>query len=327
MTLMKKEFVAVAAVILAVWFFLMGFEVGTYREKKAFAENPPANPTTAAEATAPTTTLPPVTAPPQTVTAPTTLPPITNDVTTTAAPVSDPTAPQPSQEDTTAAEPEKPEDVSSLSKDAIIKNMSEAINGAKAEQNMNAKKTESIKINVTDCSLPGATGLINNIINSLAGDEVISYAFLNGHATGITADGKEDESGSPKDLIPPAGKDFSLPSSGVREATAAKDGENTVYTVKLVEEKTTMEAPVPQYHSNAYGYLDLTSLDLTGVTITGADMHYPETTITATVDPSGKLVKLHFLMPMDGSGSAKILIGSGTATFEGSDDEVWEFTY
>ena len=31
---MKKEVKAVIAVILAVWFFLMGFEIGGYREKK-----------------------------------------------------------------------------------------------------------------------------------------------------------------------------------------------------------------------------------------------------------------------------------------------------
>ena len=57
---MKKEVKAVIAVILAVWFFLMGFEIGGYREKKKInSETTAAAPvintpstTTAAETTA-----------------------------------------------------------------------------------------------------------------------------------------------------------------------------------------------------------------------------------------------------------------------------------
>ena len=71
---MKKQVVAVICVVLAVWFFVMGFELGIYKERK---DNAAATPTVPAiSTTTPTTapsTEPPVTAPvttePVTVTA------------------------------------------------------------------------------------------------------------------------------------------------------------------------------------------------------------------------------------------------------------------
>ena len=94
-----------------------------------------------------------------------------------------------------------------------------------------------------------------------------------------------------------------------------------------MEENTTFNAPIPTHHHAAYGYLDLTSIDITGVNITDANMHYPSTEITVTVNPDGKATEIHFFMPMTGDGTAKIAIMSGNAKFEGSDDESWSFTY
>ena len=36
---MKKEIKVIISVVLAVWFFVMGFELGSYKEKKAQSEN------------------------------------------------------------------------------------------------------------------------------------------------------------------------------------------------------------------------------------------------------------------------------------------------
>lgn len=322
---MKKEVKAVIAVILAVWFFLMGFEIGGYREKKKInSETTVAAPvintpstTTAAE----TTAVQIETTAQQTTAAETTT---AQDI-PTAAGITETTG-----KETDATTKADEEDLSALSKTQIVDKVAAALNAAKAEKEMTAVKKEIITIKVTDCSVKSALNTINNIINKFAGEETITYKFTGGQAVGIDAEGKEADDGktvTPNDVIPPKTKNFNLPDAGVKNATAVKDGENTVYTVELNSEDTTYESPVPQYHSNAYGYLDLTSLDLPGVTFTEANMHYPNTVITATVNGDGKLVKIHFMMPMTGEGAAKIIGLSGNATFEGSDDETWEFSY
>ena len=41
---MKKEIKVIIAIVLAVWFFVMGFELGSYKEKKAQSEINTVNP-------------------------------------------------------------------------------------------------------------------------------------------------------------------------------------------------------------------------------------------------------------------------------------------
>lgn len=313
---MKKEIKAVIAVVLAVWFFLMGFEIGGYLEKKKMNSEAPT-------AAAPVIQTPTTTEAPVLTTAAETT---TAAELTTAAGVTDT-----SSSATTAGITQTAQDnLSSLTKTQIVSRVADALNAAKAEKEMTAVKHEVVTINVTECSVQQAVSMINSVINRLAGEETVTYKFTNGQAVGITADGKEDDDGktvTPNEVIPPKNKSFSLPDGGVKDATAKKEGTNTVYTVTLNPEDTTYTAPVPQYHSNAYGYLDLTSVDISGVSFTDANMHYPNTVITATVDENGKLVKIHFLMPMTGDGSAKLGFISGSAKFEGSDDETWDFSY
>lgn len=320
---MKKELKAVICVVLSIWFFFMGFELGSYREKKKTVAQPSVQtsiqtnpPTTAAQTAAATTAAPAAetTAAAQTTAA-------QNGEQTTAA--------QSSQEQTTKKD-DAQKDPSQLSKAEILAAAKKAIDGVKAEQNMTAVQTESTKITVTDCSLPSAVGMINSIISKMAGDDSATYQFSNGQATGVRPDGsavKDEGVVAPTQVIPPKNKNFELTEAGVAEATAAKDGENTVYTLKLAAEQTTLESPVPTHNSAAIGYLDLAKLDISGVTITKADMSYPGSTVTTTVNSDGKLVKLELELPMSGFGEAKIFVGSGSASFEGGQHETWTFSY
>lgn len=321
---MKKEVKAVIAVVLAVWFFLMGFEIGGYREKKKINSEttvtvPVINTTNNVLSTAPTSSAETTTAASAETTAASQTTSGSNE--TTKADNGSTTA-----KETKSAE----ENLASLTKTQIVEKVAAALNGAKAEKEMTATRKEVVTINVTECSVQQAVSMINSVINKLAGEETVTYQFTNGQAVGIDAEGKEADDGAtvtPNDVIPPKAKSFALPDAGVKDATATKEGTNTVYTVTLNSEDTTYASPVPQYHSNAYGYLDLTSLDISGVSFTDANMHYPNTVITATVNEDGKLVKIHFLMPMTGDGSAKLGFISGSAKFEGSDDETWDFSY
>lgn len=312
---MKKEMKAVICVVLSIWFFVMGFELGSYREKKKTVSQPNVQ----------TSYQQPTTAAVQTTAAQTTVQPVE----TTAAQQSATTAG--SREQTTKKAADNAKDPSSLSKAEILAAAKKAIDGVRAEQNMTANQTENIQITVTDCSLSSAVDFINKIIQRYAGEKSATYQFVNGQATGVRPDGSavEDEGVvAPSQVIPPKGKNFDLAESGLAEATAAKDGENTVYTLKLVSESTTLESPVPANNAAAIGYLDLSKIDVNGATITKADMNYPGSTIVATVNPAGKLVKLDLTLPMSGYGEAKLLrVMSGNASFEGSQHEVWTFTY
>lgn len=313
---MKKEIKVLICIVLSVWFFFMGFELGSYREKKNISAN------------ASTAPVQPVT---QITTAPTTAPTTALTTAPSAAPSQDASQPQgaSSAESTTKKASSDP---SSLSKAEILAAAKKAIDAVKAEQNMTAVQTESIQINVTECSVPSLLSLVNKIVQNFTGEKSATYSFVNGQATGVRPDGSavEDEGVvAPTQVIPPKNKNFELTEAGIAEATAAKDGENTVYTIKLPEESTTLESPVPAHNSSAIGYLDLTKISdkINGAQILAANMHYPGSTVTATVDPSGKLVKLALYLPMDGYGEAKLLAFTGNASFEGSQTETWTFTY
>ncbi len=314
---LSKQTKSVIAVILAIWIFAMGwvigdnhgFKKGAEEAQKMIATQQPV--TQNGSTTVPTT--PPSTDP--TTTQPTTQPtqpPVSGDVSTPTQPTSDPT---------TTNKPVS-DDPSSLSKEQVVEKMNSYVAQLRAEQNFTAHKVESIKIEVTDCTVKAAIGAINKIISGLAGDEELTFVFANG----VTND-NDKSNAAPKDVIPPTGKDFKLSAEGVTAATARKDGENTVYSATLVVEDTTVTAPVPTYNSVAIGYLDLTTLDLTGVTISEANMHYPGSLVEVVVNPQGKVVKLVNKMPMTGKGVAKIIGMEGMATFEGGLDESWDFTY
>lgn len=314
---MKKEIKVLICVVLSIWFFFMGFELGSYREKKNISAN------------ASTSNVQPVTQP---TTAPTTAPTTTP---TTTAPQANPSQDASSNQSGVSAESttkKAANDPSSLSKGEILAAAKKAIDNMKAEQNMTAVQTESIQINVTECSVPRLLNAVNKIVQNFTGEKSATYSFVNGQATGVRPDGSavEDEGVvAPTQVIPPKNKNFELTEAGIAEATAAKDGENTVYTLKLVEESTTLDSPVPANNAAAIGYLDLTKISdkIGGAQILAANMHYPGSTVTATVDPSGKLVKLALYLPMDGYGEAKLLAFTGNASFEGNQTETWTFTY
>ncbi len=311
--MMKKEIKIAIAVVLSIWFFVMGFELGIYKERKAHVQEGSevvntVTPSTTQPTAPPTTTEP--TTPAPTTTQPTTLPPVIDPNNTTTAPTA-------SAEPSTEA-PVNNNDPSSLSKAQIIEKMNGYMKELKAEQNVKAHKSENITVEVTDCSVQQAVSLINNIIKNLAGSEEVDYTISNGASTaGETMYG----------IIPPTNKDFLITEAGVLTATAAAQGTDTVYTVVLVEENTTITSPVPANNSTAIGYLDLASLDLPAVTIAEADMKYPGSTVEIVVNSDGKVTKLVNKMPMSGYGKAQISFFNGNATFQGALDETWTFTY
>ena len=305
---MKKEIKVIIAVVLAIWFFVMGFELGAYKEKKAQNPIDTVNPITTTQPTNPQPTLPSTTEP------------------TIVPEVTEPQLTVPGTDDTTAADDSTApatKDPLNLSKEEIIAEVNKYVNQVKKEQNMTASATSVVNISVTDCSAQALVNTINNVVknitDSFGGEE--NYTFVNGQAT--DADGNAV---TPWDVIPPTNKDFSALDAGVASAKVEKVGENTKYTIVMVVEDTTMDSPVPTYNSTVIGYLNLASLDLP-FNLTQADMHYPGSTISVVVNADGKVVELINELPMKGTGGTKFLGKDAFASFEGALDEKWTFAY
>ena len=158
----------------------------------------------------------------------------------------------------------------------------------------------------------------------------MTYAFRNGKAVGVDANGKPADEGktvSPRDVIPPAGADFALPAAGVESASAKRNGKDTVYTIKLLSEHTTLQSPVPPWNAAAIGYVDFSKRQLTGVTLEEVNITYPGSVITVTTGEDGKIIRLGEYLPLQGDGKAKVTVFSGTAKFAGDVSATWTFQY
>lgn len=223
-----------------------------------------------------------------------------------------------------------PTDPTQYTDDQIIEMMNYYVNLVKSETNMTASKSEKVTVKVTDCSVPSLIDTVNGIVDRIVGNGGDSYSYT--ISNGVLASTADPEakvgSDTPFSLIPPTSKQFSVTKEGVADASVTVEANgNITYTVKLVAESTTLTSPTPLYNSTAIGYLDLAGLDISPAEISQADMQYPGSTISVTVDANDKVVKLYNGLPMSGNGKASIFFASGSATFEGALDETWEFTY
>lgn len=308
---MKKEVMAAIAAALAIWFFVMGFELGIYKERRAYAKltaqtNPPSVSSTAPSASPSDSAVLP--------TAP------GNDVT-----VAPSTAPQPTVpgNDVTVAPTGK--EINNLSTDEILQNTANAVNTLKQTPNFTALRKLQVEVKVVDCSVPSAVEKINEIITGVTSKAVPeeTIVFTNGNAVN-----SKGEQLTPFSAVPPENNNFTLTSAGVSSARAEKQGDNTVYYINLNAESTTGESPVPVHNAGSLGFLNIESLGLPSiVNITRANMNYPGSTMQITVDKDGKLIHMKNHLPMTGDGEAKVFGIGGSAQFEGYLDEEWTITY
>jgi len=308
---MKKEVMAAIAAALAIWFFVMGFELGIYKERRAYAKlaaqtNPPSVSSTAPTASpSDSAVLPTVPG---------------NDVT-----VAPSTAPQPTVpgNDVTVAPTGK--EINNLSTDEILQNTANAVNTLKQTPNFTALRKLQVVVKVVDCSVPSAVEKINEIITGVTSKAVPeeTIVFTNGNAVN-----SKGEQLTPFSAVPPENNNFTLTSAGVASARAEKQGDNTVYYINLKAESTTGESPVPVHNAGSLGFLNIESLGLPSiVNITRANMNYPGSTMQITVDKDGKLIHMKNHLPMTGDGEAKVFGIGGSAQFEGYLDEEWTITY
>lgn len=225
------------------------------------------------------------------------------------------------QAQTPAASPEG--DPSSWNTQQIIDKLTLAMNTTKSSTgSCTAHHKEGITVEITDC--PGGNtvkNIITPLVDKFTKPTEEDITFTNG--AGTNAKGESITFNS----IPPVDKNFSLPAAGVASASASSDGTNTVINVTLVEEKTTLDSPVPQYTSNVIGYLNLNNLDLGSVKITACDFTYTGSSVTATIDSNNRIVSIKYRLPMVVTGSGSMGFIKATVGFTGEQNEEWTFNW
>ena len=225
------------------------------------------------------------------------------------------------QAQTPVAAPEG--DASSWNTQQILDKLTLAMNTTKSSTgNCTAHHKEGITVEITDC--PGGNtvkNLITPLVDKFTQPTEEDITFTNGAGTNAKGEAVTFNS------VPPVDKNFSLPAAGVASATASSDGTNTVITVTLVEEKTTLASPVPQYTSNVIGYLNLNNLDLGSVKIDSCDFIYTGSSVTATIDSNNRLVNVKYRLPMAVTGSGSMGFIKATVGFTGEQNEEWSFNW
>lgn len=249
-----------------------------------------------------------------------TVPSTTQPTTLPTQPTVTPTTDNQAQESTGTTE--KAEDP----KQEILDKVAQGVNSLKNEKGtIKAVKTQSINLKLTECSLPTFVGVVNTVLDFFAGETVTEYTFTDGKGT--DSKGNEIEL---KNSIPPTSnesKEFCLTIDGVADAWTTKEGENTVYTIVVVPETSTMANPRPPYHNSAGDTFDCTKVDLPVGEITKADFDYPGSQISVTYSPDGRVVRYHQILRINGVGEGAAMGMSASGRIEGNAEETWDITY
>lgn len=246
----------------------------------------------------------------------------TAPVTTTVAPPTtkapEQTTAKPAPVQTTAPAPVVDET------EEIIRVVTDAIMGLKSDDaDFKGHKVQNIDIKLVDSSMPSMNDFVNSIISVFVKEEVYDYDFTDG----VSAQPEGGGTTTSDSMFPPGDCDFRITAEGVAKATKEKDGENTVYTIVIVPETSTLENPRPPHHNAAADTLDLSGVEIPVATITKADFEYPGATVSVTLNPEGEVVGYYERLPMKGTGEAKALGLTGYGTIEGCLEEKWDIEW
>lgn len=255
--------------------------------------------------------------PETTVTEQTTVPTTKAPETTSPAEQTKPAEPTTENKDNDNEEPAVKPDTSE-SKEEILRKVVDGVNSLKAsDASFKGTKDQYIDIKLTDCSVPQFTGIINGVLERFLGEEKLEYDFTNG----VSENPEGGDDITSMEAIPPSFIEFGLTAEGVSDAYVTKDGENTVYTVEVVAEDSTL-GEKPYHHSKACDVMALETLNIPAK-ITRADYTYSGTKISVTYNADGKVVEYHEYFDMYGEGEGGAMGITATLTLKGYFDETW----
>ena len=220
-------------------------------------------------------------------------------------------------ENTQATEPTVPAE---MTDQEILDVITNGVNTLKSsDASFIGHKVQVLDMELTECSAPAFTGIVNKILDMFIETEIYDFDFTNGK--GMDPENKVET--TTMDTFPPEGKNFSLTIDGVADASKEVQGENTVYKVKLKAETSTKENPKTMYHDNACDTLDLSTFNMPLGEITKADLEYPGATVAITLDKDGKVVGYYERLDIIGVGEASAVGMSGGGKVVGYVDETW----
>ena len=206
----------------------------------------------------------------------------------------------------------------------ILRKVTEGVNSIKSDTaTYTAVRSQTITLDLEECSLPAFVGIVNTVMDFFEGETITEYSFVNGK--GI--DAKTGEEITANGSIPPSNNFFRLTEEGLADATMEKDGENTVYTVVVVPESSTMDNPRPPHHNSAGDTFDVRKVELPVGAITKADFDYPGASISITVTPDGKVIRYQQILNIDGVGEGAAMGMTASGKIVGSVNEIWNITY
>lgn len=206
----------------------------------------------------------------------------------------------------------------------IVRIMTDAVMGLKSsEADFKGHKVQNIDIKLVDSSIPAMNDFVNSIISVFVKEEVYDYDFTDG----VSEQPEGGGTTTSNSMFPPGDCDFRITPEGVAKATKEKDGDNTVYTIVIVPETSTLEDPRPPHHNAAADTLDLSGIEIPVATITKADFEYPGATISVTLNPEGEVVGYYEHLRISGTGEAKALGLTGYGTIEGYMEEKWDIEW
>ncbi len=206
----------------------------------------------------------------------------------------------------------------------ILKVVSDSVNLLKSDKaNFTGHKEQSINIELVDSSVPSVNNIINGVIKAFVKEEILDYDFTNG----ISPDPEGDGTVTANNTFPPGDKPFELTREGVASAKKEMQGENTVYTVVIVHETSTLENPRPPHHNAGADTLDLSGVEIPIITLTKVDFDYPGATVAVTLNPEGEVVGYYERLDISGTGEGYGLGITGYGTIEGYLEEKWDIKW
>ena len=202
----------------------------------------------------------------------------------------------------------------------ILSKASEAINKTKGyTANLSVHHVESFSATVTECT---GGSIVQSVANAMVGwvvepvDETLN--FSGGMAT--------NSEGETVPILLPKRGSFTLGQSGVTGASAKTVNGEYVVNINLVQESVGM-TQVPQHNAAGIGYLDVSSFDLSFLTVDSADITYKGSSIELHINQQGYVTYALYRVPLTIKGSGHSGAISGAVTFDGEQTEQWTFVY
>ncbi len=212
------------------------------------------------------------------------------------------------------------DDASKWSTGQILSKASEAVNKTKGyTRSLSVHHVEKFNATVTECT---GGSIVQSVANAMVGwvvepvDETLSYS-------GGMATNTEGETVSI--LLPKRGY-FTLGSSGVTGASARTSNGEYIININIVQESVGMNQ-IPTHNAASIGYLDVSSFDLSFLTVDSADITYKGSSIELHINADGYVTYAVYRVPLIIKGSGHSGAISGSVTFEGEQTEQWTFSY